>query len=309
MSAEEGLQRRGREVQAQLDFVEQETIQKTGSSELYLRLKVHTSVRLTNQLESGKKTLEKTKNTTDPTRLQWPIDLLMALIPLAEKMEAIEQERRRLFGAPPAGDAQPMHGYGGAGTGGGRGGGGRGGAPRESAHKNNTTQRGQQAPSRGPSLVEKLHQAGKAHKKSQGPGYPGLGVVNPPFAAAAAGAGGFGKPAMSGGGGFSSYAGGGGGFGSGGAPTKAAEELAAADLQAAAAETRAAAADASARAAEANAEDAHRKRARLEGVFRPAMLDAQAESGRVGTFHVIQSRTRVMGWHFSRYFAVKTRFN
>ena len=26
----------------------------------------------------------------------------------------------------------------------------------------------------------------------------------------------------------------------------------------------------------------------------------------VGTFHVIQSRTRVMGWHFSRYFADKT---
>jgi hypothetical protein len=24
-------------------------------------------------------------------------------------------------------------------------------------------------------------------------------------------------------------------------------------------------------------------------------------AGRVGTFHVIQSRTRVMGWHFSRY--------
>jgi hypothetical protein len=26
----------------------------------------------------------------------------------------------------------------------------------------------------------------------------------------------------------------------------------------------------------------------------------------VGTFHVIQSRTRIMGWHFSRYFAVKS---
>ena len=26
----------------------------------------------------------------------------------------------------------------------------------------------------------------------------------------------------------------------------------------------------------------------------------------VGTFHVIQSRTRVTGWHFSRYFAVRT---
>jgi hypothetical protein len=34
-----------------------------------------------------------------------------------------------------------------------------------------------------------------------------------------------------------------------------------------------------------------------------------AQEGRVGTFHVIQSITRVMGWHFSRYFAVKTRFN
>jgi hypothetical protein len=29
----------------------------------------------------------------------------------------------------------------------------------------------------------------------------------------------------------------------------------------------------------------------------------------VGTFHDIQSRTRVMGWHFSRYFAVKAPFN
>jgi hypothetical protein len=29
----------------------------------------------------------------------------------------------------------------------------------------------------------------------------------------------------------------------------------------------------------------------------------------VGTFHVIQSRTRVMGWHFSRHFAVKTQID
>jgi hypothetical protein len=32
-------------------------------------------------------------------------------------------------------------------------------------------------------------------------------------------------------------------------------------------------------------------------------------AGRVGTSHVVQSITRVMGWHFSRYFAVNTRFN
>jgi hypothetical protein len=49
------------------------------------------------------------------------------------------------------------------------------------------------------------------------------------------------------------------------------------------------------------------------GVIQPGAAAAVTVSfspdraGRVGNFHVIQSRTRVMGWHFSRhYFAVKT---